>query len=144
SHQATQKVLSMADWTVFVTNVPVELLSLNEALIIARARWQIELLFKLWKSHGHIDAWRTQKPWRILCEVYAKLIAMLIQHWVLVLFAWHDPQRSLVKLPPVVRDTAWLLMNALAGPRSVSAALAPSRWRIEPGSHRDRTRQRPR
>lgn len=48
-----------------------------------RVRWQIELLFKLWKNEGHIDSWRSEKPWRIPCELYAKLIAMVIQHWIL-------------------------------------------------------------
>jgi hypothetical protein len=49
-------------WTILGTNVPPDLLSLREALLLARARWQIELLFTLWKSHGHIDEARSGKP----------------------------------------------------------------------------------
>jgi hypothetical protein len=30
---------------------------------------------------------------------------MILQHWLIVLFAWQDEQRSLVKLAQVVRDT---------------------------------------
>ncbi len=49
--QAASKArLALADWTILVTNVPTQLLSLREALVLARARWQIELLFKLWKG----------------------------------------------------------------------------------------------
>jgi Transposase DDE domain len=51
--------LAWCDCTLLVTNVPPDLLSLREALVLARARWQIELLFKLWKSHGHIDESRS-------------------------------------------------------------------------------------
>ena len=40
------------------------------------ARWQIELLFKLWKQDALVDEWRSTKPWRILAEVYAKRIAV--------------------------------------------------------------------
>ena len=43
--------LALAAWTMFVTNVPPERLTLREALVLGRLRWQIELLFKLWKSH---------------------------------------------------------------------------------------------
>jgi hypothetical protein len=35
--------------------VPTRLLALEEALEIGRVRWQIELLFTLWKSQGGID-----------------------------------------------------------------------------------------
>ena len=53
--------------------LPPELLSIEEALVLARVRWQIELLFKLWKSEGLLDQSRSKQPLRILAEVYAKL-----------------------------------------------------------------------
>ncbi len=87
--QAVSKArLALADWTILVTNTPRELLSSEEAMVLTRARWQIELLFKLWQQHGQIDAWRTRKPGRILCELYAKLLAMLVQHWLMVVSCW--------------------------------------------------------
>ena len=99
----SKRRLTLADWNIFVTNVPVALLTLHEALVLARARWQIELIFKLWKSHGCIDEWRSQKPWRILCEVYAKLTAMVVQHWILLISCWRYPDRSLFKAAKAVR-----------------------------------------
>ena len=71
----SKKSLELASWTVQTCNIPYEKLSLKEAFVLMRTRWQIELIFKLWKSCGFIDEWRTQNPWRILCEVYAKLIS---------------------------------------------------------------------
>src|SRR5205823_3145900 len=44
----SQARLALADWTVLVTNVPADRLSLDEALVLIRVRWQIELIFKLW------------------------------------------------------------------------------------------------
>jgi Transposase DDE domain len=105
--------LAWADWTLLVTNVPPAMLSLREALVLARARWQIELLFKLWKSHGHIDESRSGKPWRVLCEVYAKLLAMVVQHWLLLTGCWAYPDRSLVKAAQTVRLHALHLASAL-------------------------------
>jgi len=105
------------------------------------ADWTI--LYKLWKSDGRIDEWRTSNPWRVLCELYAKLIALLIQHWLIVLFAWHDPQRSLVKLAKVVRDTAWLLMDALAGHGSICSAFALIERRMRSGCQMNTRGKRP-
>lgn len=34
--------LALCDWTILVTNVPRELLSVEEAVALARMRWQIE------------------------------------------------------------------------------------------------------
>jgi hypothetical protein len=106
--------LALADWTVVVTNVPAERLSLREALILIRVRWQVELLFKLWKSQGQVDEWRSTKPWRILCEVYAKLLGLLIQHWLFLLSCWPFPDRSLVKASHTVRRQALSLANSFA------------------------------
>ncbi len=107
--------LAAADWTSSLTNVPAERLTLPEALVLGHARWQIELLFKLWKSHGSIDESRSAHPWRILCELYAKLLATVIQHWVLLTSCWRFPNRSLVKAVQTVRNYALLVATALAG-----------------------------
>jgi hypothetical protein len=98
--------LELADWNLFVTNVPEDHLSLDEALVLVRARWQIELLFKLWKSQGQVDTWRTHNPWRILCEVYAKLLAQVVQHWLFLCSCWQFPERSLVKASQTVSRLA--------------------------------------
>jgi hypothetical protein len=63
-----------------VTQVPVERLTLREALVLGRLRWQSALLFKLWKSHGRGDESRRTKPWRSLGAVSAKLLTLLVQH----------------------------------------------------------------
>ncbi len=106
-------------------------------------RWQMELLYKLWKSEGLIDEWRTENPWRVLCELYAKLLGVLIQHWLIVLFAWHDPQRSLVKLARVVQDTSWVLLDALAGHRSMRSALQLIGRRMRSGCQMNKRKTRP-
>jgi hypothetical protein len=104
--------LALADWNVLITNVPVALLSSEEAMVLMRLRWQIELLFKLWKSHGKVAEWRTAKPVRILCEVYAKLLALVLQQWMIVASGWGDPERSLFKAAQVVRSYAAELASA--------------------------------
>src|SRR5260370_41374738 len=102
--QPDAEVLYLADWTIVLTNVRRRRLSTEQVLVILRLRWQIERLFRLWKEHRHIDERHSKKPWRILCEVYAKLGAMLIQTWLTQLGCWQEPTRSLVKTSHVVRN----------------------------------------
>jgi hypothetical protein len=102
--QVRQAALERCAWTILVTNVPAERLSPTELGIVLRARWQIELVFKLWKQHGALDVSRSQQPWRIVCEVYAKLVALIIQHWFIVASGWAAPDKSLVKMAQAIRD----------------------------------------
>ena len=76
-YEPSEEALYLAGWTIVVSNVPRRLLSLEECLVVLTVRWQIERLFRLWKEDGMIDEWRSKKRWRILCEIYAKLAAML-------------------------------------------------------------------
>jgi hypothetical protein len=116
--------LAVAEWTIFVTNVPAERLSVMEALVLGRARWQIELLFKLWKSQGQIDEWRSTKGGAILCELYAKVIAMIVQHWIVLVGCWAYADRSLSKAAATVRAHAMCLATALRCGARLAEALS--------------------
>lgn len=115
--------LALAAWTLFVTNVPTDRLSVAEALVLGRARWQIELLFKLWKRDGRLDESRSGNPERVLCEVYAKLIALVVQHWCCLTGRGTDPAHSRVQAAQTVRAHAPHLASALRHPRRLRAAL---------------------
>lgn len=119
----SERSLALCDWTVMVTNVPPELLSPEEAMVLVRARWQIERLFRLWKEHGLIDESRSSKPWRVLTELYAKLLAVLIQHWCTLTALWDQPARSLFKAAQTIRAHAALLASAFRGVLSLDSAL---------------------
>ena len=119
----SQERLALAGWDISVTNVPEAVLSAEESRILLRARWQIELLFKRWKSGGMIDESRSHCAERILCELYAKLIGQIITHWCSVVGAWHLLERSLVKVARVVQDHALALALALGSRRRLGDVL---------------------
>lgn len=119
--------LALADWVIYVTNVPPEHLSLEEALVLVRVRWQIELLFKLWKNEGQLDESRSEKPWRILCEIYAKLIALVIQHWLILVGCWGNTQRSLTKAAQTIRKFAFSLASAIGKARQLRTTIGQIR-----------------
>jgi len=135
--------LAWCAWTIVVTSVPPTLLSLREALVLLRARWQIELLFKLWKSHGHIDESRSANPWRVLTEVFAKLLAMVVQHGLLLVSCGAFPDRSLLKAAHTIRQHALSLASALAYPAFLDHILAVVQRCVAAGCRLNRRKKKP-
>ncbi len=135
--------LALCAWNIYVTNAPEDLLSLEEVLVLARMRWQIELIFKLWKSHGGLGATRSEKPWRILCEVFAKLLAQLIQHWMLIQVSWNEPRRSLRKAAGAVRAFAASLAASLKDLNALVAVLAHITRALTRAGRVDKRRKHP-
>ncbi len=115
--------LALCEWTLLLTNASAALLSVAEVSVLARLRWQIELLFKLWKSDGRIDEVRSSKPYRVLCEVFAKMTAVVVQHWLLLVGCWHYVNRSLRKASRVIRRMALALASGLAEQRWVERCI---------------------
>ena len=112
--EPSQEYMELQGWTVFVTNCGAELLTWKEVVVLYRARWQIELLFKLWKSHNHVAELELDAaPQRQMAVLYAKLIGVVVQHWILLSVAWNDVQRSLRKAAAVLRDWIVLLLAVL-------------------------------
>src|SRR5438270_5064214 len=75
----------------------------------------IELFWKLCKQEGKLDTWRSSKPERILTELYAKLLGLLLEHWVTLEGCWADPRRSLFKARQVIQWTVPWLVLAIRG-----------------------------
>jgi hypothetical protein len=76
----SQQILAWQDWLIFITNVPLDLLSLDQVAVVYRVRWQIEILFKVWKQEmdwGKMGHWRLE---RVLCQFYARCLALLLFH----------------------------------------------------------------
>ena len=100
----------MAEWTFYLTNILA--LTFAQAHILARTRWQIELLFKLWKSHGKVLVSRSADPIRQQCEGYAKLLGILIAHWVLLVAGWQPHRLSALDALRILRSHMALFHQA--------------------------------
>jgi hypothetical protein len=73
--------LALLAWSLFITNVPSAWLATEQIVQVYRVRWQIELIFKLWKSYAKLDVignWRVE---RVLCQFYAHLLGLILFHW---------------------------------------------------------------
>jgi len=135
--------LALCDWTVLVTNVPREQLSVAEALILGRMRWQIELLFKSWKGGGGIDRWRGDRPASVLCQLYSKLLAQVVRHWVIVTGAWSLTGRSPARAAAVVRMLAPSLALAMRRVGWLNAVLRQARRLMAGGARMERRKKAP-
>ncbi len=105
--------LAWCDWTILLTNVPIELLQPAEAAVLYRGRWQIELLFKRWKSQDRVALLNGSTVTRQMVRLWSRLIAAIIQHWLTVAGAWGDPGKSLGKLCEAVRSFVGQIVAAL-------------------------------
>jgi hypothetical protein len=138
-------VLALAGWTVLLTSLPREALSVRQALVLLRLRWQVELVFKQWKSAGNaLTRWRTADKWRVLCTVYAKLLACLVQHWLLVSSCWALPDKSVAAAAETIRTRTMCLLSALRlGRGRVRTELLEQRRIIRSGCRLQHRKQRP-
>ena len=105
--------LVWCDWTILITNVPVDLLTAPEAAVLYRARWQIELMFKRWKSQGLVAELTGSTETRRMVRFWSRLLAVLVQHWLLLASVWGDPRASLAKVYEAIRSHAFLLAVAI-------------------------------
>jgi len=105
--------LAWCDWTILITNTPADLLMPKEAAVLYRARWQIERLFKRWKSLGLVDELAGSTAARQMVRVWSRLLAVMVQHWVMLSTAWGVARCSLDKVWEAIRSRALLLARAL-------------------------------
>jgi Transposase DDE domain len=105
--------LAWCDWTILVTSLPEDLLTPPEAVILYRARWQVELLFKRWKSQDRVAVLRGSTAARQMVRVWVRLVAAVVQQWLLVGSAWGDPTRSWSKVCEAIRSFVGRLQSSL-------------------------------
>lgn len=76
--QVTDEYKIRCKLNVFITNIPKELLASCNISEVYRTRWQIELVFKTWKSLLLIHKTKPVKKHRFECQLLAKFIWVLL------------------------------------------------------------------
>lgn len=75
---ATAETMEMAEYVVLFTTAPRRRLTTIRCLEAYRLRWQIELLFKRWKSLCGFDRLPNERPDTIESWIYAKMLLALL------------------------------------------------------------------
>jgi hypothetical protein len=74
----SKRYLKLLDWTVLLTNVPAHHATAQQLLEAYGTRWQIEVLFKSWKSHFQVGQLPHSNPIWVLIQITAKLLAIAL------------------------------------------------------------------
>ena len=102
-------------YAIFVTNLPPDY-TMEKLFVLYRIRWQVELVFKSWKSILGIDRQRSAKKARVRCEVYGRLIVATVVALLesITMMATAGIVISRYKAAKVVKTCAGLLATGVA------------------------------
>jgi hypothetical protein len=73
-----KEYIKRLSFTIFITNVPSAMWSTEVVGTVYRLRWQVELIFKSWKSELKFDYLKGTNVFRVRCLIYARLTAILM------------------------------------------------------------------
>src|SRR4030042_5552630 len=111
-YQTSQEYIDRARFNIFISNVPREILSDKEICNLYRIRWQVEIVFKTWKSIMKIERMRKMKTARFTTLIYAKLLWIFI-NWHLFSCCRNEFYRTEKKLLSIYKCFMTLSEHAL-------------------------------
>jgi hypothetical protein len=74
----SQKHLTLMAWNLFITNVPATVWPPKTVGIAYSLRWQVELVFRAWKSGLHLATVTTTTKHSTLCYLYGRMLLILL------------------------------------------------------------------
>jgi hypothetical protein len=119
----SQRKLDLCEWNVLLSNAPEALISAGEGWELRRVRWQVELVFKVFKSVGGLEETQARSRERVLSELYAKLLALLVQRWVQLAAGYVVLVHSAIRTARKVKKSAGSLVAALHSQRRLAQQL---------------------
>ncbi len=120
-HKTSTGYTDRARFNLFVTNASGEMLTARAIPLFYKVRWQVELIFKIWKSTFGIHITRKMKIERFLCLLYSKLLLIMI-NWEIILvfrnniYATTNRYLSIDKCFKTLKDNADKIYGILRNP----------------------------
>jgi hypothetical protein len=72
--------LNLLAWNLFISNVPSMIWKTATVVKAYPIRWQIELIFKSWKSYLHLASINTKKADTTLCYLYGRMLLIVLNY----------------------------------------------------------------
>lgn len=138
----SERHLALMDWTIFITNVPSAMLTARQVVVLYTVRWQIELMFKLWKSECALDRVAGHHRERILSELYAKLIGLVVMVFLLAPCRASERELSVVKVVHIIQHHIPYLIKHLGNLEQLTEKLQMLATRFFKSGMKDKRRKR--
>jgi hypothetical protein len=106
-YKVSDKFRAAAWMDLFITNIPREWLAPKEVQRTYGLRWQVELIFKMWKSQARINKVRHVKLERFECQLIGRFIWLLI-NWQ----AYRLAQEWMIKEKYPTQCSVWKFFKA--------------------------------
>jgi hypothetical protein len=134
--------LELMNWSLFITNVPATMLTLRQVVTVYSVRWQIELIFKLWKSECVLDRVAGLRRERVLSELYAKLIGIVVMQFLLAPYRVGERELSVVKVVHIIQHHVPQLIEHLGHLEQLTGALQDLAERFLQNGMKDKRQKR--
>jgi hypothetical protein len=78
SRKPSAKYLYLQNWNLYITNIEKEKIVAKDIILLYKIRWQVEIVFKSWKSYHGLEHLEGKRKSRIECFMYGRLIMIVI------------------------------------------------------------------
>jgi len=128
-YKPSAKYLYLLGWSLYITNASESQLPTGAVSTVYMIRWQVELVFKAWKSYHGLTELKGKRPERIECFIYGRLIMMVLMTILsgsLHRHLWKTKKRELSFLKAVkyFKSRVLKILPLIVSPSSFSAFLA--------------------
>lgn len=133
-HLPSQAGLELAGWIILLTNAPEAALPSHILSYLYSLRWQVELIFRQCKDTLRLDQGRSDNPFRVQCEIWARLLMavmafLLHTHADAVSWATHRIQISFEKVVRNLQANGISLARALVAGGPILREALSKLWR---------------
>lgn len=124
-HKTTKEIKDRMRFNLFISNIAADIMPNEKISILYKIRWQIELVFKCWKSHMGIDKLQKMKYERFSTILYAKLLLIIINNEIInnircKFYRVKNKLLSMVKCIKTMRKHSCLTREMILAPESVN------------------------
>ena len=110
-HKTSKDYINRAKFNLFITNIPDNVMEPDTIVDIYKIRWQIELIFKAWKSIFGLDNIGKMKFTRLMCLLNARLLLILI-NWEILMIERYNTYKKTGRLLSIYKCTKTLKDNS--------------------------------